>query len=215
VMYYKEKAMPAGTAVHDVERGKLAAIHAEPWQTDTSISYKSWGYLKDDSLRTPKSIVQDLVDIVSKNGCLLLNVGPKPDGTIAGEQQKILLAVGDWLSRNGEAIYGSRPWTVFGEGPTQVKEGSLNEGEQQAFTAQDIRFVKNHSALYAIALDWPADGNVNIHSLGRKQVRVKRVTLVGSSSRLSFRQDTDGLYVHLSTTEAPELLPVLQIEIQN
>ncbi|ABF39905.1 Alpha-L-fucosidase [Candidatus Koribacter versatilis Ellin345] len=213
VMYYKEKAMPQGTAVHDVERGKLAAIQPEPWQTDTSISYKSWGYLKDDSLRTPKSIVQDLVDIVSKNGCLLLNVGPKPDGTISEDEQKILLAVGEWLSLNGEAIYGSRPWTTFGEGPTQVKEGSLNEGEQKPFTSDDIRFIRNHEALYAISMDWPKDGSIRIRSLD-KELKVRSVLLVGSAGKVSFKQDAEGLWVELPKDISDELLPVLKIEFR-
>ena len=207
VMYYKESAMPLGTAVHDVERGKLASIQPEPWQTDTSISYRSWGYLKDDALRTPKSIVQDLVDIVSKNGCLLLNIGPKADGTIPDADKEILLAVGAWLSRNGEAIYGSRPWSKFGEGPTEVKEGSMNEREQRPFTAEDIRFVQNHGSLYAIALDWPGDGKVSIHALDA----AKSVHLVGAADALPFTADADGLHVTLPASGS-EILPVLRID---
>lgn len=212
VFYYKEHAMPPGTAVHDVERGKLADIQPEPWQTDTSISYKSWGYVKDDVLRTPKSIVQDLVDIVSKNGCLLLNVGPKADGTIPDEEQKVLLAVGDWLSVNGSAIYSSRPWSKYGEGPTPIVEGGLKEGEQKPFTAEDIRFLKRGDKLYAIALDWPANGSLAIHSLNTSSLHVQRVRLLGSDEKIEFNQNDTGLHVQLPAHPASALLPVLEIE---
>src|SRR5208283_4523826 len=107
-------------AVLDIERGKLAAIRPQFWQTDTSISEKSWGYIENDTFRSPGSLVDDLVDIVSKNGCLLLNIGPKPDGTIPEQAERILLEMGRWLEVNGEAVYGTRPWKIFGEGPTEV-----------------------------------------------------------------------------------------------
>jgi alpha-L-fucosidase len=213
VFFYKEQAMPPGTAVHDVERGKLASIQPDPWQTDTSISYKSWGYLaKDDALRTPKSIVQDLVDIVSKNGCLLLNIGPKPDGTIPEDEQKILLAVGDWLRANSDAIYGSRPWQLYGEGPTQVIEGGLKEGEQKPFTAEDIRFLQNRGKLYAIPLDTPPSGKVIIHTLDAKSHPVRAVKVVGSTAAVKFTQDAAGLHLQIPEGTSPLLLPVFEIE---
>ena len=211
VFYYKQRAMPPGTAVQDVERGKLADIQPDPWQTDTSISYKSWGYIHDDVLRTPKSIVQDLVDIVSKNGCLLLNVGPKPDGTIPDEEQKILLSVGDWLTTNAAAIYGSRPWSKFGEGPTKIVEGGLKEGEQKPFTAADIRFLQNHGVLYVVPLDWPKDGKLLVHSLDGKGRQVRSVRLLGSDEKVTFEQSPAGLHVQLPAHPASALLPVLEI----
>ena len=91
-------------------------------QTDTSVSKNSWGYVKDQNYKTVDSIVDDLVDIVSKNGCLLLNIGPKPDGTIPEPEEQMLLEIGRWLKVNGEAVYGTRPWKVYGEGPTGVVE---------------------------------------------------------------------------------------------
>src|SRR5207247_3049496 len=97
----KRRSLPERAAVLAIERGKLDTIRPLYWQTDTSVSVKSWGYIRNDEFRAPESLVDELVDIVSKNGCLLLNVGPRPDGTIPEEAQKILLAMGGWLATNG------------------------------------------------------------------------------------------------------------------
>lgn len=158
VICYKNDSFMFGTAVPDVERGVLAECKPFHWQTDTSIALNSWGYTENNDYRSAASILHDLVDIVSKNGNLLLNVGPKPDGTIADEDRAVLLEIGDWLRVNGEAIYGSRPWKRFGEGPTVVREGQFSDGEQKDFTAADVRYTVNGSALYAIAMRSAEDG---------------------------------------------------------
>jgi alpha-L-fucosidase len=151
---FKKEAFPAEAAVLDVERGKLPAISSNFWQTDTSVSYKSWGYIENDEFKPVCGMVHDLVDIVSKNGCLLMNVGPRPDGTIPEEAANCLRGIGSWLKVNGEAIYGTRPWEIYGEGSTPVPEG-FKENEQVAYTPKDIRYTRKGDALYAIALGWP------------------------------------------------------------
>ncbi len=123
VINYKHDAFLFGIAVPDVERGQFADIKPYFWQTDTAIALNSWGYTEHNDFRPAEDIICDLVDIVSKNGCLLLNVGPKPDGTITQEDKAVLLKIGAWLKTNGEAIYGSRVWRRYGEGPTQVVDG--------------------------------------------------------------------------------------------
>ena len=153
-------------AIYDIERGKLSDIREDYWQTDTSVSYKSWCYIEDDDFKSVTTLVHDLVDIVSKNGNLLLNVGPKPDGTIPAEASERLLGLGDWLQINGEAIYGTRHWKTFGEGNTIVGEGHMREHEDKPFNAQDIRFTAKDGALYAICLGWPGEHAV-IKSLAR------------------------------------------------
>jgi alpha-L-fucosidase len=105
----KETAFPGGASVFDVERGQLTDIWSLDWQTDTSVSNQSWGYIKHDSLKSPESIVSELVGIVSKNGNLLLNIGPRSDGMIPEDVRRILLSVGKGLDANSEAIYGTRP----------------------------------------------------------------------------------------------------------
>jgi len=127
------------------------------------------------------------VDIVSKNGALLLNIGPRPDGTIPEPEEKVLRDVGAWLKVNGEAIYGTRPWATFGEGPTQVVGGSFNDTKRQPFTGQDIRFSRKGDTLYAIALAWPGE-QVTVRSLGEGAEKASAVRLLGHDGRLEWKQ---------------------------
>ncbi|HXY39448.1 MAG TPA: alpha-L-fucosidase [Vicinamibacteria bacterium] len=195
---YKHRTFPKKTAVFDVERGQLPGIRPEFWQTDTSISKNSWGYVEKQDYKTVDSLVDDLVDIVSKNGTLLLNIGPKPDGTIPEPEQEVLRGIGAWLRTNGEAIYGTRPWNRFGEGPTEVVGGSFNDTKRTAFTGQDIRFTTRGGTLYAIALAWPRE-ELTIHALaaGGAGGRVSDVALLGYDGRLQWSQEKDGLVIHL------------------
>ncbi len=200
VINYKHEAFPEGTAVLDVERGQLTGIRPLYWQTDTSVSKSSWGYITDQEYRTAGSLIGDLVDIVSKNGNLLLNIGPRPDGTIPEPEQQILLEIGKWLEVNGEAIYDTRPWKVFGEGPTRVPLGEFTDRHREPFTGQDIRFTTREDALYAIALDWPG-AELEIKSLASdsevREDQIAEITLLGSPERIQWSQDENGLHVTL------------------
>jgi alpha-L-fucosidase len=215
VINYKLGAFPEKAAVLDVERGQLDAIRPTTWQTDTSVSKKSWGYVQNDEFKTAGSIVGDLADIVSKNGTLLLNVGPRADGTIPQEAQKILLDIGRWLEVNGEAVYGSRPWRVFGEGPTQVVAGSFKDTERAAFTSQDFRFTAKGNVLYVIALAWPRDGRLVVRSLAEGSPHggqaIRNVTLLGSNATLRWSRNADGLVVELPGQPPCDYAYVLKI----
>ena len=199
---YKKEAFPEGTAVFDVERGQLTDIRPLFWQTDTSISKNSWGYVANQDYKTPESIVGDLIDIVSKNGALLLNVGPRSDGTIPEAEEEILREVGRWLALNGEAVYGTRPWKVFGEGPTAVVGGSFNDTKRPSFTSRDIRFTTKGDVLYAIVLGWP-DRELTIQSLSSNlrlyPDAIGDVRLIGSSAPLQWSRNEDGLKVTFPT----------------
>lgn len=201
VINYKYNAMMENSAVLDLERGELGKIRLMPWQTDTSISIQSWGYIQNDTFRSAQSIVQQLVDVVSKNGNLLLNIGPRADGTIPDEVQQRLLDIGAWLKSNGEAIYGTRPWHVFGEGPTRPVEGAFHDTDVSNFTAQDFRFTAKGNLLYAIELAWPSSGSAVIHSLGSNQKNnsntVASVTLLSTHEAVPFRQEKDGLHLQV------------------
>ncbi len=119
------------------------------------MSKNSWCYVKEQDYKTAESLIHDLVDVVSKNGALLLNIGPRADGTIPEPEQEILREIGRWLAVNGEAVYGTRPWRVYGEGPTEVPEGAFTDTSRAAFTADDFRFTQKDGVIYAICLARP------------------------------------------------------------
>src|SRR5580698_8662079 len=200
VINYKDYAIEEHSAVLDLERGQLAEIRPLYWQTDTSVSNKSWGYIQDDTFKTAEFVIEQLIDIVSKNGNLLLNIGPRSDGTIPEEVQSVLRDVGSWLKVNGEAIYGTRPWKIYGEGPTKVAAGSFHDTDTAGYTAEDFRFTSKGNTLYAIELGWPAGGEAVIHSLGSSATSTQKigsVMLLGTDAKLAFEQKSDGLHIQL------------------
>ncbi len=143
---------------------------------------------------------------------MLLNVGPRADGTIPQKAKPILLGIGDWLKVNGEAIYCTRPWTVFGEGPTRMqKRGGFTEDQEKAFTARDIRFTTRGDALYAIALAWPESGQLVVRSLPQAAGSVLDVRLLGHPQRVAWSQTDAGLVVKLPASKPCEYAYVLKI----
>jgi alpha-L-fucosidase len=199
VINYKDYAMQERSGVLDLERGQLGDIRPLYWQTDTSVSNKSWGYIKDDTFKSPEFVVHQLIDIVSKNGNLLLNIGPRSDGTIPEEVQKVLFDVGAWLGINGEAIYGTRPWRTYGEGPTKVAAGAFHDTDTAKYTPEDFRFTTRGEDVYAIGLAWPASREAVIHSLAKTvgTEPVQSVAMIGGDAKLRFEQRADGLHVQL------------------
>jgi alpha-L-fucosidase len=212
VVNYKLSEFADGAGVLDIERGQAPGIRADTWQTCTSISDKSWGYIENDTYKSAAQIVHLLADIVSKNGNLLLNVGPRGDGSIPDAARDTLLAVGGWLKTNGEAIYGSRPWTRFGEGPTENSDGSFSESKAKPYTARDFRFTTANGRLYAIQMAEPGNGKAVITSLPADRP-VKAVTLLGRDAPLSFSQNADGLTITLPSDAPHHLANVYRIEI--
>ena len=206
---YKFGAFPDQAGVLDLERAQLAEIRPFFWQTDTSVSRSWWGYTTTLDYKSVATLVGDLVDIVSKNGTLLLNIGPRPDGTIPDEQREILLGIGRWLKHNGEAIYGSRPYKIYGEGGRLV-EGHMSESKRRDYNSGDIRYTTNDGRLYAAALAWPEDNRLQIATLA--DVTVSGVSLLGYSGRIKWRHDASGLSVELPADAPSRVVPVLRID---
>ena len=201
VIDFKDYSLNWKAAVRDFERGQQDRIIGDHWQTDTSISDKSWGYIDNDTFKSSEFLVHQLIDIVSKNGNLLLNFGPKSDGTIPDEIRERLLAMGAWLKVNGEAIYGTTPWKIYGEGPTKVVAGAFHDTDTRTYTADDFRFTAKGDTVYAIGMACPADGKAAIHALGTGQegasLTVTSAELLGSSEKVAWRQTPDALEITL------------------
>jgi alpha-L-fucosidase len=213
VLNYKLDDMRPGTGTMNIERGQAADIRQEPWQTETSISPDSWGYAEGDTYKSPEEIVQLLADVVSKNGNFLLNIGPKGDGTIPDEAQRILKAIGQWMHGNGEAIYGTRPWHRFGEGPTQVMAGTMQDTKTKPYTSEDFRFTTKGGHLYAIEMAWPASGKALIHSI-TPSMKVASVTQLATDKAVAFEQQADGVHLTLPVQPAGVHVYAYRIELQ-
>ena len=215
IINYKWGAFPEKAAVLDKERSKMAEIRKPFWQTDTAVSASSWGYTQNQRYKTADRLVDDLIDIVSKNGCLLLNVGPRSDGTIPEEDQAILKGIGSWLKINGESIYDTTYWKTFGEGPTGVSTGHVSEKNDKRFTPKDLRFTAKGDVLYVTGLAWPEDGKVTVKSLAKGSVhyseKIGSVVMLGSDATLKWSRDKNGLNVQLPETKPSEYAYVLKV----
>jgi alpha-L-fucosidase len=215
VIDFKDYSLNWKAGTRDFERGQQDHIIADHWQTDTSISNKSWGYIEHDTFKSPDFLVHQLVDIVSKNGNLLLNFGPRSDGTIPEEVQTTLREMGGWLKVNGEAIYGTTPWKTFGEGPTEVKGGAFHDTDVKPYTTEDFRFTAKRDTVYAIGMACPADGKGVIHALGSAHegasMPIGNVELLGSSEKVNFKQTTDALEVTLPAGAACKYAYALKV----
>jgi Alpha-L-fucosidase len=197
VVVNTKQGYPTNVQVWDMERGKSDKMMVFPWQTDTSVGKKSWSYIDGEENKTPEQIVHDLIDIVSKNGNLLLNIGPRSDGTITEEQKSVLLSIGKWLKINGEAIYDTRCWKKFGEGEAEPTKGSFSDNNATAYTASDIRFTTNGNDFFAIVLNWD-DNNTLIKSLNKEAIadaKILNISLLGSNEKIDWQQTNEGLKI--------------------
>lgn len=208
---YTCKQKSGGGWVEDLERGVMPAINPHPWQTDTSIG--DWFYNQNWKFRPVSWTLHMLVDIVSKNGNLLLNIVQRPDGSLDPEVETMLHQMADWMAIHGEAIYGTRPWLVHGEGAVRTKGGHFKE--DFAYSARDIRFTTKGKTLYAIALGWPQDGQLLVRSLAKdpaqRDGQVTKVSLLGYPGKVEWTQTAQGLVVHLPASKVSEHTCALKI----
>ncbi len=187
--------------VQDIERGVMDGISPYPWQTCTSNG--DWFYSDNHGYKSTAQVLHMLTDIVSKNGNLLLNIVQYPDGSLPPESHRLLKEMAAWIKVNGEAIYSTKPWKIYGEGPTSAASGHFKEEDN--YTAQDIRFTAKPDVLYATTLAQPS-GEIKIYSLGAESSlldkKIKEITLLGYNKKLDWRQEKDYLMVSL-----PKVLP--------
>lgn len=203
-----------GVALMDYERKKAGELKAEPWQTDDHIG--SWGYNQFASYRSADYVVDKLIDIVSKNGNLLLCIPLKADGTHPEGVEDFLEDMGAWMDRYGEAIYGTRPWKIFGEGPFRKDAASHSDmANEDTFDARDIRFTTKGDDLYVLQLGWPESGELKVDALGLSSEhncsKIKSVSLPGRAKELEFEQTDDCLKVRLPEGEYNEIAYAVKV----
>ena len=190
VCTYKFEEMAKGAAVLDLERSRMAEKKDFPWLTDDSIDWGSWCNVSNPDYKSTNRLIDFLVDVVSKNGGVLLNITPTAEGEIPQPVKERLLEMGEWLKVNGEAIYGTRPWKVYGEGPAKVTEGHLSERANADNTEEDVRFTQKDGALYALLLDTPSR-DIEIRALGKKAAlldkEIKNIEILGSTEKLNWK----------------------------
>ena len=205
VINYKHDAFPWGIGVPDIERGQFSEAKPFLWQSDTSVMRNSWCYSKGGVYKAPKEILWDLIDVVSKNGRLLLNFGPAYDGTFTHDDLNILHTMRDWMKDNDEAIHSSGLWRIAQEGPTRVEEGQFSDGKAKEYTSKDIRFTCRGSNIYAMVMKCPADGMIHIESLREADASklplwhgiIRDVTVLGLDSPVRWTRDERALHVDL------------------
>jgi alpha-L-fucosidase len=219
VVTCKQRDLPLEVAIEDFEKGRADKLTEEAWITDDTISFGSWCYTEDLKIKPTREVLHVFIDIVSKNGQLLLNISPKADGTIPEDQQQVLLEIGAWLDRFGEAIYDTRPFTVYGEGPTQMEKGGHFVRTGLEYTPEDIRYTRKGKTVYAIVLGWPGDGEkVRMEALGEEAsdnpLEVKSVTLLGANESVKWRQRNDELVVTCPDAKPHDMAVVFKIETE-
>jgi alpha-L-fucosidase len=214
---YTCKQASDGMWVQDLERGVQDSINPFPWQTDTSIG--DWYYRTGQKYKSATEIIQMLVDIVSKNGNLLINIVQTPEGDLEPDVIEIVNEIGLWTSKNGEGIYGSRPWKVYGEKPsteTVVKSSNFNE-DKLKYSAQDIRFTTKGNVLYAFCLGKPTS-DINISYLGKdskfSDKKIAAVTMLGSNDKLQWKQKKDALVIKKTFKMPVEEVQVVGFKIE-
>ena len=212
---YKHDAMMWGSGIPEIERGSFRDAKPYVWQTDTAIANNSWCYTDTLEYKKTGDIIRMLVDVVSKNGNLLLNIGPKGDGSIPKTDTQILLQIGAWLRVNGEAVYGSRVWRVSGEGPTKTAEGQFTDLHPPVYRENDFRFTAKGGAVYVFAMQYPEHGRITVRAFAKSADQnvpdfhglIEEVTVLGEQRMPVWTVDEKGLHVQMHI--ADRKLPVV------
>lgn len=219
VITRKQDDLPLDCSVDDLEKSRKNHLAQKAWMTDETISNGSWCYTENLQIKPAKEHLHVLIDIVSKNGVLLLNISPKADGTIPEDQRQVLLEMGQWLDKYGEAIYKTRSWYTFGEGPTQDPEGEYlsNEFQKIRYTASDVRYTTSGNTIYAILLGKPVEGqSILLEAFSAEKsglsFEIQSISTPGSPEALDWELLEVGLSIQLPSSGLDERATVLKIE---
>jgi alpha-L-fucosidase len=216
VIVRKQEDLPISYTVDDLEKSRKNQIGVEPWMTDETISKGSWCYTDNLDIKGSADVLHVLIDIVSKNGVLLLNVSPMANGTIPDNQKQVLLDMGAWLDAYGESIYGTRPWYTFGEGPTKEPKGHFDNHKEFLkikYSWKDVRYTTKGDLIYATLLGWPgASKEILLNAFAEDSLsdplEIASLTLMGSSAELVWELGEEGLTL-TTPEEAPDQMAVV------
>ncbi|MFB6120823.1 MAG: alpha-L-fucosidase [Halobacteriaceae archaeon] len=218
-----------GVGVVDYERTRADDVAHHAWLTDTPVDLESWGYVEDPDFKSADTLVTGLVDRVSKNGRTMLNIGPRPDGTIPEPAAERLRAIGEWMDTNAEGLRDTRPWWTFGEGPTEVTSTEYEDASLVSYTPEDVRFTRTDDAVYVFFLAWP-EGPVTIETPAGRRLsafagewslgpdpepwgEATRVELLGSDAAVDWDATEEGLVVDLPDERPCRYAYGLRIEL--
>jgi len=223
VICRKQDDLPLDFTVLDHEKSRMSGASDHVWMTDDTISTGSWCYTSNLKIKPTRDVIHAMIDTVSKNGIVLLNISPLANGLIPQDQQQVLLEIGRWIGIHGEAIYKTRPWLTYGEGPTKEPKGGFREHAKflkLKYNAQDIRYTrsKDGKTVYAMLLGRPGVGKtVTLQSFASGEIgantKVAAVKMLGSSERISWRQDDKGLQVVMPSKVPEEMAVALKISV--
>ena len=220
VVTRKQEDLPLEVSVEDFEKGRADKLTQNVWLTDDTLSKGSWGYTHDLEFKDANEVIDTFVDIISKNGVLLLNISPTADGRITDDQREPLREIGRWMRQNAEAIYGSRPWVIYGEGPQRMQGSGHFVKMEGSYGAEDIRFTTQGETLYAFVLGWPGD-RLTIRALCDSTStqlgllaypgEIGEIELLGSDAEMTWERSGEGLTIHLPETPPNPHVAVFKI----
>lgn len=223
VICRKQDDLPLEYSIHDIEQGGRRDIHPLPWMTDITLGESRWMYVEGHKYKDAALVVRNMIDVWSKNGIVLLNVSPRADGVINQEQRTVLKEIGGWLKVHGEAVYGTRPHTIFGWGPTTAVDGSHGgQSSKLNYTAEDIRFTiaKDKKAMYVFFLGKPESGKrIQMRSIGGFHRNIppspiKNVSLLGSNVKVEWELLPSTFYLTIPEVEFNEMATVFKFELE-